>query len=485
MAGQFLPSGTSRRAADQFRRKLAYKRDPAHWIHNRLHEDTWSKQDAICASVVANRRTAVRSCHGTGKSYIASRLVAWWLDVHPPGEAFVVTTAPTGAQVSAILWREIGRAHRKGDLPGRITSGSIPSWKINEELVAYGRKPQDLTSSEEAMQAFQGIHARHVLVVLDEACGIPKWLWDAVSTLVTNENGRVLAIGNPDNPAAHFEKVCRPGSGWNTIGISIHDWFAEMNKHRQLQALLVGREFLTDAERDWGKASPLYQSKVLGQFPDTSDDMLITPAMVAIAHELDLPGRARGNYALDVARFGDDETVCYRNRGGVVREEWAMHKAATTKTTGRIVDTLRQHKGTVPVVVDGVGVGGGVVDNLREAKEPVIEYGAGGAAREPKRFVDRRAEDFWTLREQMEGSEVDLDSADEKLSSQLQTLRWTLTAKGKIQVESKKEMKKRGLPSPDRADTCCMAVTGTIPYATSSERRLGKSQTSDLLDRPM
>jgi hypothetical protein len=96
-----------------------------------------------------------------------SRLAAWWLDVHPIGEAFVVTTAPTTAQVEAILWREIGKAHRKGNLPGRITLDA--KWYMGQELVAYGRKPADYDQA-----AFQGIYSKYVLVLLDEAVGIPK-----------------------------------------------------------------------------------------------------------------------------------------------------------------------------------------------------------------------------------------------------------------------------------------------------------------------
>jgi hypothetical protein len=92
--------------------------DPVGWVRERLGEFMWSKQRQVAESVRDNRYTAVPSAHDTGKSFTASRLASWWLDVHPPGEAFVVTIAPTTAQVEAIPRREIGKAHRKGDLPG-------------------------------------------------------------------------------------------------------------------------------------------------------------------------------------------------------------------------------------------------------------------------------------------------------------------------------------------------------------------------------
>ena len=130
-------------------------------------------------SVVDNRYSAFKASHDVSKSHTMSRLALWWIDVHPPGEAFVVTTAPTTPQVEAILWRYMGIAHKKAGLPGRITLDA--KWYIGNELVAYGRKPADYDPA-----AFQGIHARYVLVIIDEAGGVPKSIFDAVDALATN-----------------------------------------------------------------------------------------------------------------------------------------------------------------------------------------------------------------------------------------------------------------------------------------------------------
>src|SRR5262249_55451908 len=158
--------------------------DPVLWCQQRLGETLWSKQKDILYSVRDYRKTAVMSCHEIGKSFLAGRIVAWWLDVWPPGEAFVVTSAPTGAQVQAILWKEIGRAHAKGNLRGRVTQ---TEWHLrmpagNEELIAFGRKPSDYSPT-----SFQGIHARRVLYVFDEACGMPGSLWEAADSLIAND----------------------------------------------------------------------------------------------------------------------------------------------------------------------------------------------------------------------------------------------------------------------------------------------------------
>ena len=119
-------------------------------------------------------------------------------------------------QVEAILWRYMGNAHKKAGLPGRITLDA--KWYIGNELVAYGRKPADYDPA-----AFQGIHARYVLVIIDEAGGVPKSIFDAVDALATNSNARVVAVGNPDDPASHFATICKPGSGWHVETISAFD----------------------------------------------------------------------------------------------------------------------------------------------------------------------------------------------------------------------------------------------------------------------
>jgi hypothetical protein len=116
-------------------------RDPVGWVTSTLGEFWWSGQHRMAQSVVENRYSAFKASHDVSKSHTMSRLALWWIDVHPAGEAFVVTTAPTTPQVEAILWRYMGNAHRKAQLPGRITLDA--KWYIGNELVAYGRKAAD------------------------------------------------------------------------------------------------------------------------------------------------------------------------------------------------------------------------------------------------------------------------------------------------------------------------------------------------------
>lgn len=469
-----------------------YADDPVGWVNTRLGDFTWSKQIEILESVRDNRFTAVKACHGPGKSFTAARCVAWWEDVHPLGSAFSVTTAPTWPQIEAILWRELRRAHSRGKLPGRITMDC--KWQMgttgkklesDEELVAMGRKPADYDE-----QAFQGIHARYVLVVIDEACGVPKQLFDAAESLVTNDRSRVLAIGNPDDPGSHFADICKAGSGWNVITISAFDTpnFTGEYCPEDVADQLTSKLWVEERRRKWGEGSMLWTSKVLGEFPDISDDNLVSPKMLADAHSLDLPGLEAGRYAADIARFGDDQSALYRNRGGQIRmvEIWA--KKDTMASAGHIIKHLQGHNpDKVPCLIDVIGLGGGVYDRLREQQMPVSPFDGAARAYNPTKFKNRRAEQYWMLRKLMEENLIDLDSGDEELSSQLGSIKWGLDSSGRVFIESKEDMKKRGFPSPDRADTVMMSTSSLVDMLNSllTTVNTAPTMTGDLLTREL
>jgi hypothetical protein len=482
-----------------------YAGDPVRWTQERMEEWVTRDQDAIMRSVVQHRYTAVPSCHDVGKSWTASRLVGWWLDVHPPGEAFVVTTAPTAAQVGAILWREIGRAHRKADLFGYVTGAN--EWKIGHkggasELVAYGRKPADYDAT-----GFQGIHARYVLIIIDEASGVPRVLYNAVDSLATNEHARVLAIGNPDDPSSHFHTICKPGSGWNVIQIdalrSPRFTLAEVRQHPELirymieegiaptdevipedlKDLLVSPTWVAERIKRWGVRSPIFQSKVRGRFPDVTTDTLINPHWITLAAARELPPlRTVAKMGADVARFGTDHSILMLRQGGHCRVVEDVPYGPITEFAGLIIKRGSAHMTAAPdpaqfpvVCVDDVGVGGGVTDVLREQDVPVVPIIGGAASAQmlptgKPRFKNKRSELWWNMREAFAGPSgkgddgwLDIDPFDDDLMAQLSNVKYQVNSHGQIVVESKDEMKARGLPSPDRGDALAYALAPDLP----------------------
>lgn len=476
-----LPPGTVDAAVRlMFPEPAPYTDDPVGWITDVTGDHVWSKQAEICRSVVENKYTAVKACHGPGKSFIAARIGCWWLNTHKLGDAFLVTSAPSWPQVQAILWREIRRAHRTGNLPGRITlecQWHMGEGKSDEELIGMGRKPADYNE-----HAFQGLHSRFILIILDEACGIPVSLWTAVMTLATNDNARILAIGNPDDPGSEFARKCKPGSGWNVITIAAHDTpnFTGEKVPPDVAENLVTPGWVEERLAEWGEDNPLYVSKVLAEFPDVSDQYLFPPHVIESGKATQLAGLDIGRYGADIARFGTDKTVVYRNRGGCIRYEDSWGMTDTMKTTGRLYEILTRHSRVTPVPmnIDVIGIGAGVFDRLREQGFDVSPFSGAERAFRPDKFMNRRAEAYWTFRSAMEAGDIDLDSADLELQSQLQGIKFWYNSNGKLQIESKEDMRDRGVKSPDRADAAVYSYVTPSPLV---QMKASGSLAEDLL----
>lgn len=423
-----------------------YRDDPAQFVADVLGEHLWSKQVAIMESVRDHRHTAVQSGHGVGKSHTAARVAAWWLSVHPAGQAFVVTTAPTFPQVRAILWKHIHRAHTKGRLDGRLNQ---TEWWLGGELVAMGRKPADYDQS-----AFQGIHARYVLVIIDEAAGVPASLWNGAEGLVTNEESRVLAIGHPDDPTGRFADAC---AAWSNLRISVFDSpnFTGEPVPASLTHELVSETWVEERRSQWGEESPLWASRVEGRFPDSAEDAVVPLAWVQAAAVRELPPTQPVEVVADIARFGQDKTVVGVRRGDVFRILSVHGETATTEAAG-LVKAAMSEAGATSARIDEVGVGAGVVDMLREQGIPTQGLNGGAKPLDGERYLNARAEWYWQLRKRFEDGTIDIPD-DPDLIAQLVALKRQYTSRGQIKIESKEDMRRRGVASPDKADTLMMA----------------------------
>ncbi|TAD90049.1 MAG: hypothetical protein EAZ99_07420 [Alphaproteobacteria bacterium] len=444
-----LRQALSHRRGDADPRLTRWATDPVGFVTTVLREHLWSRQQEIARSLVHQRRVAVPSCHGAGKSFLASRLVAWWVATRPADEVFVVTSAPTFAQVRAILWREIARAHARGRLPGTL---SQTEWRIGRRLVGFGRKPADTDGT-----AFQGIHARHVLVVFDEACGIPKPLWDAAETLLTTPQARFLAIGNPDDPLSAFAGVCAEESGWCVLPIDAHatpDFTGEVVP-KALAPLLVSRLWAEEMAARWGEGSALWQAKVRGRFPDVAADALLAPAVLERARRAALLPGLPIELGVDVARFGPDASVIAVRRGAVGRIV-GVHHGLDIPGLAAAVRTAMAETTATAIKVDEIGLGAGLVDVLRASGLPVTGINVARAAQASDRFVNRRAELWWRLRERAEAGDLDLPD-DDSLIAEMARLRWGLDGRGRIALEAKAAARAELGRSPDRADALLLA----------------------------
>ena len=445
---------------------------PVDFINNVLGDFLWSKQIDVVEAVRDYRRVAVHSCHSTGKSFIAGRIVTWFVTTGGVGDTIVVTTAPTMRQVKAILWKEIRRAVKAGELPGDL---NLTEWKVNDELVAFGQKPSDWDPT-----AFQGIHALRVLVILDEAAGVPETIWDASSSLVSNEQSRILAIGNPDDPTSKFARVCRPGSGWHVIHVGWKDTPNHPDSTEEipdrLRQLLISQTWVDEVAKDWGEDSPKFISKVLGLFPEDAVggvvplSYLIRCAAPRSYPEADLFPVELG---VDVGAGGDFTSIRER-RGRMVGRVWRDHSKDTMTVVGLVVRAI-QETGAGCVKVDEIGIGRGVTDRLIELRSEspltgvsavhnaqIIGVNVGLAAIDPTRFPKLRDQIWWDLGRDLSRDMVwDFSSLDEEdrdsLFGQLIAPKWKPDSSGRVKVEPKSETKKLIGRSPDDADALLLA----------------------------
>lgn len=441
--------------------------DPVDWARKKAGIHLWSKQKEIIRSLQTSKRTAVQSGHGIGKSLTASVAATWWVDTHPPEDTLVVSTAPSVKQVHAILWEEIRKIHGRAKLPGEVQISD--NWIVGRRLVGFGRKPQD-----HDREAFQGLHRKFVLVIIDEACGVPEWLWLAASAITTGDHCRILAIGNPTDPSSYFRKICRPGSGWNTIKISVLDSPRFTGEYLPPEVIedLTGPGWVEDSKIELGEGSALWQSKVLGEFPDIDEFSVIPMGWIEEAQrrwmDWDESGRplapsTRLILGADIARFGGDRTAFAHRYGHIFEKIVTMPKRDTLGTAQLAAALMTQQRGDL-AVVDTNGVGAGTYDALKKSGHYCMGVNVGNRTSLVDtsgqiEFYNLRAALMWRLREALDParSPILCLPPDDQLAVDLSSPRWKTVPGGKIVIESKDDLRKRIGRSPDRGDAVALA----------------------------
>jgi len=444
---------------------------PVWWIENILGAIPWSKQREILNSVRDNPRTAVRSCHGIGKSFTAGQVILWFLYNFP--NAIVLSTAPTWRQVEKLVWKEVRASYKRAKVPlgGHILPKSPEIQLIQDEWYAIGLSTND-------PDRFQGFHEEYILVVADEAAGVPEDIFEAIEGVLTSEHARQLLLGNPTSLSGTFYNAFR-GPGWYTISISAFDspnftafgitekdiendtWESKITGPLP-NPKLITPAWVADKYIRWGPESPAYQARVKGQFPTEADDTLIPLSWIEAAMAREVPdGMVPREIGVDVARFGSDKTVLATRHGLKILPLKSFAKLGTTETTGHAIVEFREQQASA-IKVDDIGVGGGVTDPLQEQGYPAYGINTSMRASDPEKFFNLRSELWWLMRELLNPDPrinpypISLPDDDELLAD-LCGVKYKITSKGQIRVEAKDEMKKRIGRSPDRADAVILA----------------------------
>lgn len=443
--------------------------DPRYYIEQILGNSIWGRQADIVESVIKNTRTSVKSCHASGKSFIAGRIVLKFL--HSYAHSIVLTTAPTFRQVTDILWSEINTAYDNAlvKLPGNMLN---VRYDLDADWFGLGL-------STDEPDKFQGYHSKYILVVVDEASGVKKEIFDAIEGVTSTGFVRVLLIGNPTDPTGYFAETFK-SQIWSKQTISCFDTpnFEKIKTLEQLRdstedqraqsvtmPYLITPQWVYERLFEWGEESPLFQARVLGEFPTEADDTLIALKYVEQAILNEKEEGEDWQIGLDVARFGSDRTCFVGRKGNTVKFIDWYKKEDTMQTTGRALNYLQKYP-EAKICVDEIGVGAGVIDRLKESEYSDRCIGINVAEKasddENMKYVNLRAKGYWKLRERFLAGEINLIDKGTVISDVTNMKYKFRSSDGGLQIESKDDMKKRGLRSPDLADALMLSFLGEI-----------------------
>ena len=407
---------------DQFGR---YRDEPVGFVREVLGAESATRrsdgkpyQFGVLEDLATYPRVVVRSGHGIGKSAIDAWAAIWWLVTRPLSR--VVIVAPEfSRQVRAVLFSEIRKWVRRSKvpLPLQVLSSRAIVEGFGEEWSATG-----LPATEP--DRIEGFHSEAgVLLILDETKGIPQGVYDALQGALTGlEDNRLLVTSTPGGPSGPF----LPSLDQGRLGLATpsHSFYRLLPRFPG-----VG----TGRAADWGVGSPLYQARVLGDFPDAGEGVLFPLSLLeaAVARQVETPKDAGVVLGVDVARsIAGDKNAIAVTRGQRLESVVTWRSEDTMEVVSRVLREVTERKPN-KIRVDVGGVGAGVVDRLKQLGKPVAAVHFGGAPNDRQRFRNRRAELFWLLREALEKEELALPD-DEELIADLSALRYAFDQAGRI-----------------------------------------------------
>lgn len=418
------------------------------------------------------RRISVRSGRRVGKTALLDWLSLWYPMTRP--DARVLVTAPSSAQLEDAF------------IPGfRTWSQKLPPevfelWHMTSDRFVFQLDERQgfenfvtvRTARADSPESLQGVNARNVLVLVDEAAGVPDVSFEAVSgSLATGRDvggeSSMVLTGNPNRATGFFwETHTKLAGKWKTYHVNSEE------------SRRVSKDWIEEKREQWGIDSNAYRIHVLGEFPLDEEDTVIPVHLVESAILRDVKGWGPVVWGVDVARFGSDATALCKRQGKAVTEPVRVwNKRDTMEVVGIIKnewDITSPVNRPTDIFVDSIGVGGGVGDRLREMGLPALDVNVSELPANPASKGDRLRDDLWLqVRDWMAGRDVSLPQ-DERLRTELVIPQIFYTSTGAIKVESKDRMRSRGKKSPNTADSLCLTFAGAA--AGSMGKRFDRKQ---------
>ena len=437
---------------------LRYRDDPVLFVKEVLGATPYDYQaEFLDALASGERKMSVRSGHGTGKSTTSSWAMLWYVLLRFPNK--VVVTAPTSGQLFDALFAELKRWIN--ELPPQLQV----LLTVKSDRVELSAAPAEAfisarTSRAETPEALAGVHSQNVLLVVDEASGVPEKVFEAAAGSMSGHSATTILLSNPTRSSGtFFESQTRLADTWWT-----RRWSC-------VESPLVSEEFVDEMRARYGEDSNAFRIRVLGEFPMADDDTIIPFHLAdsAIKRDIEVTPDTKPIWGLDVARFGADKTALCKRYGNVVTEITSWQGLDLMQTVGRV---MAEYEGLSPsmrpseILVDSIGVGGGVVDRLRELGAPVRGINVGESPAMGNTYMNLRAELWFKTKGWLEDRSCKIPN-DDQLLAELTSIRYAFTPGGKMKAESKDDMRKRGLKSPDLADALCLTMASDAATALS------------------
>ena len=424
--------------------------------------DEWQKEVleeiglAIRSGNTEAFQAAVASGHGIGKGALSAWIIFWAMATRPHLNG--VVTANTKVQLETKTWRELAVWHKRSLIKDWFEWTATKFYHIGHPETWFTAA---IPWSEKNPEAFAGQHGEHVLIIYDEASAIPDIIWEVSEGAMTTPGAMRFAFGNPTRNTGKFREC---------FGKFKHRWLLWQIDSRDCR--MTDKRKLDEWVDDYGEDSDFVKVRVRGEFPSASSMQFIPSDIVEAAQEREAKSYSHEPLIIgvDVARFGDDQSViCFRRGRDAMTIPWRKYRGLDTmQLAARVAEVVAEFQPDA-VFVDGGGVGGGVVDRLRQLAFNCVDVNFGAKA-DDARYLNKRAEMWGRMKEWLVGGSI---PKDRDLRDDLIGVEYGYTVTNQIQLEKKEDMKKRGLASSDCGDA--LAVTFAHPVAPK-EMSAGPSQ---------
>lgn len=420
--------------------------------------DVWQAEALVAMASGVDPRVALKACKGPGKSTVLSWFICWFMSTRP--HANVLALSITLDNLRDGLWKELAVWYGKSPYLQRVFDFTAERFFAREHPRTWWCSARSFAKDarpDQQANTLAGLHSKHVAIVLDEVSDYPPGVLAAAEGIfsTSGQEARLVVAGNPTSQTGPLYTICtRDRALWRVIEIT-------GDPDDPKRSARIDLAYARTAIAQWGRDNPWVMTNILGLFPPTQSNALLGVDEVSAAMRRDvaraeLEGRPK-IMGVDVARYGDDRSVVFMRQGPMAWEPTVFRNLDLMTLSGQVARLLEKHKPHACFVDQG-GIGAGVVDRLRQLGFKIIGVDFGGKPHSP-RFQNRRCEMWWLMAEWVKTASL---PPTPELVGELTGVTYDYAnAAGKLSLESKDDLKKRGLPSPDLADA--LALTFAEP----------------------